>query len=833
MRPITLAPARLHGVVTLAVAALLVCMSFVAAPAAFAAAAAPVVDDQFERSVASGWGATPAGQQWTTSSPASTSVSSGSARVTAQPGGSTVQQLSGSTPRDITLSALVWPEATTSAGNGATVSFAVRAGGGSSYQARVRFGTSGVNLWMSRFDKTTAAEGTLVSTKPLTSYQVGQKVRVEFTVTGTSPVSLKARIWIDGTAKPTSWQQTFDDTATNRITQAGAVQVSTYLSSGSSANSMRIDQLQIADPVSAPPASPAPTPTPTTPPGPAPTTPPAPAPTTPPAPTPTSPDAAGSLPVGKATYPVPAGAVYAVAKGTRTGSGTVSDPYGSAAYAVEKAPNGSTIVLRGGTYREYVYVGFDRKLTVQSYPGEAVWFDGSSPVTGWTKSGSTWVANGWTHVFDHRISFNANADETNRFVDSRNPLAGYPDQVWINDVPLRQVASASTVTPGTFYVDEVGKRLVIGSDPSGKKVAASTIARAFKVQGKGTTLRGFGVQRYATTLNMMGTVTAEVDGITLENLVVRDNATVGIYTWNDNQTMRKVTATGNGMLGIGANGTDNLVIADSLVSGNNTQMFKPAPVSGGMKLSGINGARVLDNVVSDNDSAGIWFDVSSYDVQVIGNRVTDNTTTGVQVEISEKATIADNYISGNDFGVQISNSGTVKVWNNTIDGVKRAIAITHDARRQGSSALAASIPWTLRDITFRNNAISYSASGSCPILTQDYESKMLGNSFGVSLNNNVYHRQSVSAPSNFACWANGASGTRSFKTMADFSSFTGNDTRSAEWNGAAIVGSDLMLRADVVASPRATLAGLPTDVATAVGVKAGSTRLGPFSEPRR
>ena len=83
------------------------------------------------------------------------------------------------------------------------------------------------------------------------------------------------------------------------------------------------------------------------------------------------------------------------------------------------------------------------------------------------------------------------------------------------------------------------------------------------------------------------------------------------------------------------------------------------------------------------------------------------------------------------------------------------------------------------------------------------------------------------------CWANGASGTRSFRTMADFSSFTGNDTRSAEWNGAAIVGSDLMLRADVVASPRATLAGLPTDAATAVGVKAGSTRLGPFSEPRR
>ncbi len=743
-----------------------------------------------------------------------------------------MQQLSGTAPRDTTLSAVAWPEEATPTGNGATISFAVRAAGGSSYQARVRFGTSGVNLWMSRFDGSTTAERILTSTEPLASYELGQKVRIEFVVSGTAPVALKSRIWIDGAAKPGSWQQTYEDASERSLIQAGGVQINTYLSAGSPANIMRIDDFSVVTDASETPPTPAPPPTPSA--SSTPTSPASPVPTPAPEPaTPSSPDAAGSLPVGKTTYPVPAGAIYAAAKGTRTGSGTASDPYGSAAYAVEKAPNGSTIVLRGGTYREYVYVGFNRSLTVQSYPGEAVWFDGSAPVTGWTKSGSTWVVNGWTHVFDHRISFNANADETKRFVDNRNPLAGYPDQVWINDAPLRQVASASAVTAGTFYVDESGKRLIIGSDPSGQKVTASTIARAFKVQGKGTTLRGFGVQRYATTLNMMGTVTTEVHGITLENLVVRDNATVGIFTWNDNQTIRNVTASGNGMLGIGANGTDNLVISDSLVSDNNTQMFKPAPVSGGIKLTGVNGARLATNIVTGNESAGIWLDVGSYDVQVIGNRVTNNATTGVQVEISERATIADNYISGNDIGVQVINSGTVKVWNNTIDGVKRAVAIIHDSRRQSDPALVASIPWTLRDITFRNNAISYSAGGSCPLLTQDLQSKMLGNAFGVSSNNNVYHRLSESAPSNFACWANGSSGARSFKTLADFSSFTGNDTRSAEWTGTAIIRSDLTLRADVVASPRATLAPLPADVATLLGVKAGSTRLGPFSEPRR
>src|SRR4051794_23008756 len=78
----------------------------------------------------------------------------------------------------------------------------------------------------------------------------------------------------------------------------------------------------------------------------------------------------GSVAVGTTSYAVPAGAVYAVPNNAPGGSGTASSPYQSAQTAVEKAPSGSTVVLRRGTYREYLRIPAGKRLTVQSYPGE-------------------------------------------------------------------------------------------------------------------------------------------------------------------------------------------------------------------------------------------------------------------------------------------------------------------------------------------------------------------------------------------------------------------------------------------------------------------------------
>ena len=539
--------------------------------------------------------------------------------------------------------------------------------------------------------------------------------------------------------------------------------------------------------------------------------------------------AAGSLPIGTARYGVPSNAVYVTPGGANSGSGTLSAPYKSVQHAINKSPSGSTLVLRAGTYYESIFVPGGKKLTIQSYPGEAVWFDGSSRVTGFSKSGSTWAVSNWNYDFDSRVSFNSNLDESHRFVDPAYPMAGHPDQVWINGVAQRQVGSASQVSAGSFFVDKKARRLVLGSDPTGKSVDASTLTKAIKVQGQGTTLRGFGVRRYATTVNMMGALSVEVANNTLENLVVTQNASVGVYAWGANNKFNKLTVSENGLMGGGANGANGLVVNQSKFVNNNTEKFKQAPVSGGLKVTKSDGIVVSHNVF-EGSTMGLWLDESVYDASVVGNVARNNTRTGILIELTEKAVVANNYIVGNDRGLTIYNAGSIEVWNNTFSGNERTLQFLQDSRRQTNSGLTNKIPWITRNVQLSNNVLSYGA-GSCPVLTQDMSAVKYGNDFGITFNANLYQRASASAPANLACWANGASGTRSFKTLALFKGHTGSDAGSAELTGSPALSKDLALTPAAAAAKGLSPRAIPATIAAKIGVTANTARTGALSAP--
>ncbi len=126
-----------------------------------------------------------------------------------------------------------------------------------------------------------------------------------------------------------------------------------------------------------------------------------------------------------------------------------------------------------------------KALTIQSYPHEAVWLDGSSTVGSWTQQGSHWVHAGWTAQFDSTAGYTTtiatNTSPGWQWLNPAYPMAAHPDQVFVDDSPLRQVASESLVVAGTFYADYAGHRLVIGSDPAGKQVRASDLEIALTV----------------------------------------------------------------------------------------------------------------------------------------------------------------------------------------------------------------------------------------------------------------------------------------------------------------------------------------------------------------
>ena len=181
----------------------------------------------------------------------------------------------------------------------------------------------------------------------------------------------------------------------------------------------------------------------------------------------------GTVGIVDTNYPIPAGAHFVATTGSDSNSGSQTSPWKTIGHAVAASSSGSTIVIYGGTYREGAISISGKKLTLQPYPNEQVWLNGSLVVSNWVASGSVWASSGWNYQFA--------VDTPSDAIDPNYPLAGHRDMVFIDGMPLTLVGSASQVGPGKFYVDYTHHQLYIGSNPNGHTVEATTQAVALYV----------------------------------------------------------------------------------------------------------------------------------------------------------------------------------------------------------------------------------------------------------------------------------------------------------------------------------------------------------------
>ncbi|MGH1550688.1 right-handed parallel beta-helix repeat-containing protein [Leifsonia poae] len=823
------------------------------------AAPAPLVSDSFTRTVGSGFGTATPGGAYTNTNAAATSVASGTGVFTLRkPGTGASSVLRSVSASDVTASAKFAVPTLPTKGSGIYAALQARISGTSRYEAVIRFTPSKtMTLQVRRIDGSTTTQ--IASQKTIASgITAGTAYTLEFSVTGSSPVALKARVTpAGGTAG--AWQASGTDSSSKRLS-SGSLAVWSYLSQSSTAATVKVDDFvatgagavttpSVPVPTKTPTATPTTTPsTPTTTPTPAPTTTPTTQPTAPSSPsTPDTSQSAsngvstsgarhsvGSAAIGSTGYAVPAGAVFAAAGAAAGGNGTQAKPYASAQAAVSAAPTGGTVVLRGGTYHESVSVPSSKKLTIQSYPGEAVWFDGSQAWGGWSGSGSTWVSGGYSYAFDNSPSFNGGLSDAARYIDPAYPMAATPDQVFIDGVSQRQVNSRSAVTAGTFYVDKGAHQLVLGSNPSGHSVRVSTLQQAMVVQSVGTTVRGIGFERYATSAKQMGAVTA-VDGVTLENLAIVDNATVGLYV-HANATLRHLTIARNGMLGAGGNEAYGLKASNLLVADNNSEHFKKEPVSGGFKITRSRGISITDSAFLRNATTGLWLDESVYDAAVTGNDFVSNGGDGVEAELSAHVTIANNVSRDNTgFGIRLFDTSDSAIWNNTSVRNSRNISLMQDARRQTDLSVPGHDPrrpapdptlsWILQNVSVSNNVLA-DAKGIAQLTVEDLAEKLSGNDMRLAINGNLYQRTVAGKPSIDIVWMQTTSATKGYATAEAFAAATGQDSASKSVTGSGMLSSGLTLTSSGLAQVASTAKPLPSAVAGLIGQPAGTLHLG-------
>ncbi len=725
-----------------------------AAPdAASSASPRVVVNDSFTRSVASGWGSTPSGQTYRTTASTSTSayVDGNSAVVSLSHGQAAATYVQNSTAQDVRAESTVTMSAV---GGAAYYTMALRGqSNGTAYLSDLYLTSDGVpHLKISR--GTDRSSVTLAEVKVgSAAIRVGQPYRWALTVTGQNPVRIEASL-TPGAVASSNPQIAYSDSSAARIVNSGRIGLLSYASGGAKqVTTAHFDNLLVQDNAAALGSTVS---TPTSGKGSTGTT------------TPTGggtdstqsvPGAsAGSAPVGSTNYAVPAGALFVSANASGRGDGSKATPYPTVQAAVDAAKPGSTIVLRGGVYHESVTIPYGKGLTVQSYPGEAVWFDGSVPVTNWVKSGNVWVSTGWTAKFSGDMG-----GMTSMFLQSGYPNANRPDQLFLDGTAVPQVASASAVTPGTFAVDYTNHRLILGSDPSGHAVRASDLSQAINTIGAGMTLQGFGVRRYATQYSDNATVRLQNVNSTIRDLVVTDNAMTGVAMSNTNDLAERVTLTRNGLQGMDVNAAYGFVLRNSLVTQNNSEHFAMLPVSCGVKITKSRGLKVINNNISGNYSTGLWFDESDYDITVVKNAMNNNRISNLSVEISAKGVIADNQMTGGDTGVSILDSGDMRLYNNEFGGNSfMSVRLRQDSRRQASATVPSqrdpqrptvdpTVPWLTQDITVSNNVFAAGGKpdpsvGQFSIWALDEESNRPVNSWNLVINGNIFTNYAAGGP---------------------------------------------------------------------------------------
>ncbi|MCY1046154.1 DNRLRE domain-containing protein [Corallococcus sp. bb12-1] len=476
-------------------------------------------------------------------------------------------------------------------------------------------------------------------------------------------------------------------------------------------------------------------------------------------------------------YAIPAGAIFLATNGNDSNAGTQAAPVATLNRAITLVPStGGTIVVRGGTYRDWFNNGAGnykvntKPITFQAYPHEQAWFDGTDlkPASAWTSDGAGHWSMDWsTPSFCNGGYYNFKYDAqptTNQgpcshydmYGDPANPAAGDPQMVFIDGAYVHEVKTLAEATPGNFFYDWDNRRIYIATNPSGHTVEVAARPVAMVLGTTGHKVRGLGFRRYATNEYSNTTNAALYIGATnslVENCVFTQMAAGSLSIKPQGGVVRGSVFANNGFTAIGSNGstnsgtvvTDSFLLEESVINANNTERFgtncSRSCAQAGVKIAHMNGFTVRNNVFENNlNGAGFWCDEDCRNGVMVYN-IFRNNKIGIFYEVSDTGIIASNLIYDNTYaGIQACSSNT-KIYNNTlVNNAAINIWIYDDSRNEQDKRGSDIGPDTM-NVDVSNNILSGGNITTLKASRSDNNFTNTGpNTFFSSLDYNSYYR---------------------------------------------------------------------------------------------
>ncbi len=533
------------------------------------------------------------------------------------------------------------------------------------------------------------------------------------------------------------------------------------------------------------------------------------------------------LSVKSTNYAIPHNALFVSPEGSDQNPGSIARPLRTVSAAIIAAKDGASIVIRQGTYREAL-PDLSKRLTLQPFPRENVWLKGSLVAAGWVADGNAWRMRGRAHGFCGDCFHPDN-------VDPAFPNAGLPDQVFVDDAPLRQVSSRSSVTAGTFYVDRRLKRLFIGSDPQGRSVEVSVRGTALAIEhgGQGSIVRGLGFAHYSPVAQpgLGGTVKGNAANLTFENNTFAWSAVKGLVIFAPGGTVRGNTFIYNGMMGLGAWNADGLKVVGNRFAFNNQEGFvQTGAVSeaAGAKLTSTRDLKVTDNVFEGNLANGLWLDINISNAAIVRNLFKANRRHGVFYEISSNGIIASNIAERNAVaGIALANATHMQVYNNTLFGNAYAFLVQADDRvNSDPEQIKLGNSWIAGSTYFYNNLISGTGDATKAFIwARDFSGVLNADQLISASDLNGYYRREASKPRYIVEWWQNSK-RKLLRNIKEFQLEANRDIRSVAIDGNhndpffsdAPSGNFALERASVA---RNAGRDLPPEIALAIGLTSG------------
>jgi len=367
---------------------------------------------------------------------------------------------------------------------------------------------------------------------------------------------------------------------------------------------------------------------------------------------------------------------------------------------VDSAPAGQAFRLAPGLYRLAQVTPRDGDV-FYGEPGALL--NGSRLLTEFSHEGSVWIGSGVTQE----------KGQATGYCEKGFSACIYPEDLFIDDTLLRRVSSRAEVKAGRWYFDYANHRVILGDDPSGRRVELGQLRFAFGGKAENVTVRGFVIEKYAVP-SQFGAIDMSGAGWTVEENEVRFVHGAGI-SGSASATVRGNSLHHNGQQGLHFGAGSDILVENNTIAYNNTAGFDGGWEAGGAKFANTEGLTVRGNVVVGNKGVGLWTDVNNNDTVYEDNRVEDNDGKGIFHEISYTAVIRNNTLANNGtaydpwmWGGQIvvANSPNVEIYGNDVTVGPKAgdgIAVVQSSDR-GTGRLGPHVP---TNVSVHNNTVRF------------------------------------------------------------------------------------------------------------------------------